>query len=189
MPGGTVHLADGALDIADAGGTTVWFRSALSTPVEISYDAEVVQRDGPHDRLSDLNCFWMAQDPKLPAGSLPAGRSGKFSDYDSLLTYYVGFGGNNNTTTRFRRYDGTSERPLLPAHDLRTANFLLTPNHIYHIKLVVRDGTAEFWRDGERVFFFRDPTPLTSGYFGFRTVRAHLALRNFKVTRPAGPAS
>ena len=31
--------------------------------------------------------------------------------YDTLRTYYVGYGGNANTTTRFRRYDGTGARP------------------------------------------------------------------------------
>ncbi len=189
MPGGQVRTHEGVLDIVSAGGTTVWFRPLLSGPVEISYEAEVVVRDGPQDRLSDLNCFWMAQDPAGPAGALPAGRTGKFSDYDNLLTYYVGFGGNENTTTRFRRYDGTSVRPLLPVHDLRTPAFLLRPNHSYRIRIVVRDGTTEFWRDGELVFSFRDPAPLRSGYFAFRTVRAHLAIRHFRVGVPTTPAS
>ena len=35
--------------------------------------------------------------------TVPRKRSGKFSGSDSLLTYYVGMGGNNNTTTRFRQ--------------------------------------------------------------------------------------
>ena len=33
-------------------------------------------------------------------------RSGTFAEYNDLLTYYVGLGGNRNTTTRFRRYIG-----------------------------------------------------------------------------------
>ena len=185
MKGGKVFLRDGALVIEDAGGATVWLRTPLTAPVEISYQAEVVVRGGPNDRLSDLNCFWMAQDPAQPSGALPAGRSGKFSDYDDLLLYYVGYGGNKNSTTRFRRYDGTSDRPLLPEHDLHAPQFLLTPNHVYQIKLVVRDGTAEFWRDGAKILSFADPLPLMSGYFAFRTVRSHLEIRHFKVTRPA----
>ena len=41
-------------------------------------------------------------------------RSGAFADYNDLLTYYVGLGGNRNTTTRFRRYIGDPVlRPLL----------------------------------------------------------------------------
>lgn len=188
VPGGRVQLLDGTLDIEDAGGTTVWFRPRLSAPVEICYEAEVVVRGGPHDRLSDLNCFWMAQDPTQPDGFLPAGRSGRFSDYDSLLTYYVGYGGNNNTTTRFRRYDGAGNRPLLPEHDLHAASFLLTANHVYQIKIVIRGGRTEYWRDGTKVFSFDDPRPLTTGFFAFRTVRSHLSIRHFKVGRPAPPA-
>jgi hypothetical protein len=188
MPGGSVAVRDGALIIEDAGGTTVWFRMRLTAPVEISYEATVVMQGGPRDRLSDLNCFWMAQDPAQPAGALPAVRSGKFSEYDNLLTYYVGCGGNNNTTTRFRRYDGKGERPLLPAHDLRGPSQLLIPNHSYHIKIVVQNGTTEYWRDGEKLFSYVDPHPLTSGYFAFRTVHSHLLIRNFTVSipKPAG---
>ena len=188
LPGGTVIAQDGILTIEDVGGATVWFRSRLTAPVEISYEVTVVMQGGPHDRLSDLNCFWMAQDPTQPAGALPAGRSGKFSEYDNLLTYYVGYGGNNNTTTRFRRYDGSGDRPLLPEHDRRDPAWLLKPNHPYQIRIVVQTGTTEYWRDGEKLFSVQDLYPLTSGYFAFRTVRSHLVIRNFKITTPA-PAS
>ena len=183
MPGGTVAVRDGSLVIEDAAGCTVWFREQLTAPVEINYDITPVAKGALHDRVSDVNCFWMARDPKSAA--MPAGRSGKFSDYDSLFTYYVGMGGNDNTTTRFRRYDGTAARPLLPEHDLRDKKFLLEPNRTYHIRLVARDGVAEYWRDGEKLFSFRDPAPLTSGWFAIRTVRSHLVIGNFRVTRPA----
>jgi len=185
MPGGTVVVRDGALVIEDVAGCTVWFREPLVAPVEITYTATVVDRGGPRDRLSDLNCFWMAHDPRDPARPPFASglaRTGKFSDYDSLLTYYVGYGGNTNSTTRFRRYDGTAARPLLPAHDLADKKFLLVANHPYRIRLVARaDGTAEFWRDGEMIFTYRDPAPLTRGWFALRTVRSHIELRDFRV--------
>lgn len=186
MPGGTVTTRDGALVIEDAAGCTVWFRQKLTAPVEISYDVTVVSAGGPHDRISDLNCFWMANDPRSERNSVPPfehtpARTGKFADYDSLLTYYVGYGGNTNSTTRFRRYDGTAARPLLPEHDLRAPQFLLKANQTYHIRVVARDGVAEFWRDGERIFIFKDPTPLTSGWFAFRTVQSHLEIRHFRV--------
>lgn len=187
MPGGRVTVRDDTLVIEDLGGCTVWWRERIQAPCEITYDVTVVSRGGTFDRLSDLNCFWMAQDPKSP-DRLPAGRSGKFSDYDSLFTYYVGYGGNNNSTTRFRRYDGTAARPLLPEHDRREPKFLLEPNHTYRIRLVARDGIAEYWRDGEKIFTFRDPAPLTVGWFAFRTVKSHLEIRNFAVKR-LGPQS
>jgi len=185
MPGGTVVARDGGLEITDVGGATVWWREKLTAPVEISYDVTVVTQGGPHDRVSDLNCFWMAVDSRSTAAPFAPGqaRSGKFSDYDSLHTYYVGYGGNNNSTTRFRRYDGTVARPLLPEHDLRDKKFLLEGNRTYRIRLVARDGMAEFWRDGERIFAFRDPAPLMSGWFALRTVRSHLVVKNVVITR------
>jgi hypothetical protein len=172
------------LIIEDSAGCTVWYRRKLIAPVEISYDVTVAPKGGPNDRVSDVNCFWMASDPKTPDGR-PAPRTGKFADYDSLHTYYVGMGGNNNTTTRFRRYAGDGTKPLLPEHDLSAKQFLLEPNKTYHIRLVARDGVAEFWRDGKKIFSFRDPQPLTSGWFAFRTVKSRLEIRNFEVKPPA----
>jgi len=187
MPGGRVTTEGGALVIEDVAGCTVWYRAKLTAPVEITYEATVVSAGGQFDRVSDLNCFWMAQDPRPPGGTAPfdAGhvRSGKFDTYNSLLTYYVGYGGNTNSTTRFRRYDGNQERPLLPEHDLHDPTVLLQANHTYHVRLVARDGVAEFWRDGEKIFSYRDPTPLAEGWFAFRTVKSHLVIRNFQVRK------
>jgi len=184
MPGGSVVVKGDALIVEDATGCSVWWKQKLTAPVEISYDVTVVSRGGPHDRVSDVNCFWMASDPKAPDGCPFApghGRTGRFSDYDSLLTYYVGMGGNENTTTRFRRYNGTSNRPLEPEHDLRSPEVLLEPNRTYHIRLVARDGVAEYWRDGKRLFAVKDPSPLTSGWFAIRTVKSHLEIRNLVI--------
>ena len=184
MPGGRVTVQDGALVIEDVAGCTVWYRHKLTAPVEIAYEATVVMQDGPFDRLSDLNCFWMAQTPKAPEGLVASTgrRTGRFADYDALATYYVGYGGNTNSTTRFRRYDGTGARPLLPEHDLGDAVHLLEPNRTYHIRLVARDGRAEYWRDGELIFAYNDPAPLTEGHFGFRTVKSRLVIRNLRIT-------
>ena len=185
-PGTAVQRA-GELVIQDKGGCTAWWSERLVAPVEITYDATVVMAGGKTDRLSDLNCFWMAQDRRSAAAPFAAGqaRTGKFSDYDSLLTYYVGYGGNNNATTRFRRYDGTAARPLLPENDLKEPKFLLEPNRTYRIRLVARDGRAEFYRDGELIFSFTDPAPLTAGWFAIRTVRSHLVVKNLKIGRPS----
>jgi hypothetical protein len=179
--GGTVAFGDSTLTIDDAGGCTVWFRTKLTAPVVIRYEARVLSSS----RVSDLNCFWMASDP-AHADLLAPGhmRDGKFAAYDSLRTYYVGYGGNDNSTTRFRRYDGTGARPLLPEHDRQKPEFLLQPDHWYQIELrATADGHAQFIRDGEMIFDFADPAPLTSGWFGFRTVHSRIEIRNFSVSR------
>lgn len=185
MPGGRVITRGDTLVIEDTGGCSVWLREKITAPAEITYEARLVSNGGPYDRVSDLNCFWMAVDPRAPE-SMPAGRTGKFSEYDSLLTYYVGYGGNGNSTTRFRRYDGTAARPLLPEHDLQDKKFLLEPNRTYRIRLVARNGIAEYWRDGEKIFTYRDAAPLTSGWFAIRTVKSHLEIRSLTIT-PLAP--
>jgi len=185
-PGGTVRSASGSLVIEDAGGCTVWLRQALEAPIIVTYEATVVDRGGEHDRVSDLNCFWMAIDPAAADGNIlatSAKRTGAFAEYDALRLYYVGFGGNGNTTTRFRRYTGTGERPLLPQNDRTEAKFLLKGNRTYKVTLVAAGGRAQYFRDGELLFDYADPAPLTRGWFGFRTVHSHLEIRNFRVWR------
>lgn len=197
MPGGTVAVRDGALRIDTDKGCTVWFRHPLHAPVVITYEVTPLPRApgsglafrsepahaGPISPVSDVNCFWMAQDLRSPDNLFAPGlrRTGLLSDYDGLRTYYVGFGSNNNTTTRFRRYAGDGTRPLLPGYDLTDPRFLLQPGRTYRIRLVAREGAAEFWRDGERVFRYRDSAPLTFGWFGFRTVHSRLVIRRFRV--------
>src|SRR6478736_1681839 len=183
QPGGTVTVRGDGLTIDDAGGCTVWYKPKLVAPVVIRYEARVLSSS----RVSDLNCFWMASDPRhadlLAAGH---GRDGKFNTYDNLLTYYVGYGGNDNTTTRFRRYDGTGARPLDPEHDRRAPEFLLKADHWYRIELVAMgDGRVQFSRDGEVIFDVNDPAPLREGWFGIRTVHSRIEVRNFSVSSPA----
>lgn len=181
QPGGTVTTADGRLIIADAGGCTVWFKPCLTAPLVITYTV----RMSSAARVSDLNCFWMASDPQRPDDLFAAGhgRTGKFATYDTLRTYYVGYGGNANTTTRFRRYDGTGARPLAPEHDLGRPEFLLQPDHVYRVTLIATaEGRVQFIRDGTVIFDVRDPAPLTHGWFGFRTVQSRMEVSDFRVS-------
>jgi hypothetical protein len=182
QPGGTVTFAGGTMVIDDAGGCTVWFRERLTAPVHITCRIRVSSAS----RVSDMNFFWMASDPARPADLFASGhtRDGKFATYDSLRTYYVGYGGNTNTTTRFRRYDGSGSRPLLPEHERTAPEFLLRPDHDYRIELIAGPaGRVQFIRDGEVVFDWTDPDPLTSGWFGFRTVHSRIEVSGFEIGR------
>lgn len=185
-PGGTTTIIEGQLDLDDAKGCTVWFREKLTGPIRIEFEATLIQQGGPNDRVSDLNCFWMATDPThtddLFANS--KARAGSFKNYDALRLYYVGYGANENKTTRFRRYPGDGTKPLLPEHDLSALTFMNVANRTVKIELIAADGRIQFIRDGEVIFDFTDPSPFTSGWFGFRTVRSHLRLDNFRVYRP-----
>ena len=177
----TVTTKDGVLDIVAPAGFSAWFKPELVGPVAITYQAQAVSEGGPLDRVSDLNCFWMARG--ADGGSpLDHPRSGAFADYDTLKTYYVGQGGNSNTSTRFRRYVGRpGDRPMLPQHDHSAVDELLTPNRWTTVRLIADGQHIEYWSDGRRLFEHQDPEPYTRGWFALRTTQSHLRVRKFEV--------
>lgn len=179
QPGGRVDTQGGRLVIVDRGGSTVWWRQRLSGAVVIRFEATVSSAA----RVSDLNVFWMASDPARPADLFATGhgRDGRFSTYDGLRTYYVGCGGNDNTTTRFRRYAGDGTRPLAPEHDLREPRFLLQGDRPYRIELRACGERVQYLRDGELFFDVVDHEPLRSGWFALRTVDSRIEIRDFRV--------
>jgi hypothetical protein len=96
-----VYTEKGKLVLNTKGGVTVWYKQPLMGNYQITYDRKVLIDNGENDRLSDMNQFWQASDPRNPNLFT---RKGTFEEYDSLRMFYVGMGGNTNTTTRFRRY-------------------------------------------------------------------------------------
>lgn len=183
QPNGEVHVDDGKMEIIDAKGCTVWFKNKLEGNLKIEYDITIIDTKGQYDRVSDMNCFWMANDPKNPNDFFKdsAQRAGHFPNYHHLKLYYVGYGGHNNSKTRFRRYDGNIDRPLLPEHDLTDKKYMIVANKKMHIEILVKDGYTSYKRDGEIIFEINDSEPYTNGYFGFRTVENHLIIEDFKV--------
>ena len=179
---GRIEARDGALDIDVPAGCTLWFEHRLTGPVAIEFEATAVAAGGANDQVSDLNVFWMANNRDGTAPHTKR-RSGKFAEYNDLLTYYVGLGGNRNTTTRFRRYIGDPEsRPLLPEHDLG-APHLLVPNAPQTVTLIAAGPNIEYRRDGSRIFHFDDAAPYANGWFALRTTYSHLRIRNLRIYR------
>jgi hypothetical protein len=172
----TVTIKNGKLVIDVQGGATVWLKKKLSGNLLIEYKRKVILDKGPNDRLSDLNQFWMATDPK---NKNLFTRTGVFAQYDSLLLYYVGFGGNTNSTTRFRKYNGKGDRVLLT--DLTDKPHLLEPNKEYSIKITVYNGLTKFFVDDVEYFSFQDKEPLREGYFGFRSTKSRQEIYGFRV--------
>ncbi len=173
----------GILDIDTPKGITLWWRQPIVAPVTISFEAMAVSDGGTSDRVSDLNAFWMATE--RDGGSVLAHRrDGTFASYDDLETYYVGIGGNRNTTTRFRRYIGQAgNRPLLPEHDLSAAADMLRPNVWTRIRLIADGRTVAVERDGRRLFTLVDDQPYTRGHWALRTTWSHLRIRRVTVVR------
>ena len=179
------------MEVISPRGVTIWFNKKLNGPVRISYEANVIDQDGPYDRVSDLNCFWMAKDPENIGNFFTRSdwRGGSFGKYYSLKLYYVGYGGHDNTRTRFRKYDGDyqayknqDKRPEVireytdPAH-------LIVPNQWHRIEIVVDEKNIQYIFNNEVLIDYNDPNPYSSGYFGLRTVNNHLKIRNFKIYR------
>ena len=158
------------------GGATVWFSRKLAGDIMITYKRKVVMQQGRNDRLSDLNMFWMATDPR---NDQLFTRSGTFTEYDSLSLYYAGIGGNRNTTTRFRKYSGAGERNLF--RDLTNKAHLLEANKWYKIKIIVFQGHTRILVNNQLFFSFDDPKPLKEGYFGFRTTESRQVIDDFRV--------
>lgn len=173
----TVTFIDGACEIVAPKGLTLWYNEKLSGDVTIEYDA-VVYDERDEDRLSDLNCFWMATDPKAETVfDKLSERNGVFKNQAQLSLYYVGYGGNHNSTTRFRRYDGNPAPAIISEYT--DSDHLLKPNHWYHIKLVSQGNIVQYWIDGEKIFELNDPLPHKEGWFGFRTTLSRTAIKNF----------
>lgn len=179
---GNVAVRDGALDINVPAGATVWFRPMLRGSIAIQYDVTAVMAGGANDRVSDVNCFWMAHNRDGRTPVFAQSRSGKFADYNDLLAYYVGQGGNGNTTTRFRRYIGDPVvRPLLPEHDLSHSGTLLIANQRQRITLIADGKRVEYWRDDRPLLRYMDAAPYTQGWFALRTTQSHLRIERFRV--------
>ena len=174
---------DSVADIHAPGGLTLWCKALMKGDVTIEYEARIVS-DG---RVSDLNCFWMASEPGVKDVFVNAKkRGGRFLESYRMRLYYLGYGGNHNSTTRFRRYDGdargVTEAKYRPAilREYTDKGHLLQGDHWYKVRLETVGGRVRYTIDGECLVDFADPKPLTSGYFGFRTTLAHAQLRNFR---------
>lgn len=183
QPGGKVEFSNNVMEITDEKGCTVWFKHKIKAPIKIEYDATVIDNKGKFDRVSDLNCFWMSNDPNNPSDFFKKSkqRAGKFNNYHQLKQYYVGYGGHNNTKTRFRRYDGKVDRPLLPEHDFNDEKFMIVPNKRIHITLTVYNNKVIYARNNEIVFELNDSDTYSEGYFGIRTVNNHMKIENLKI--------
>ncbi|MDO6412878.1 DUF6250 domain-containing protein [Sphingomonas sp. BIUV-7] len=173
------------LDIDSPKGLTLWLDRPLDAPVTIRFQARAVTAGGANDKVSDLNAFWMASEAD---GTSPLAhpRTGRFEDYDTLRTYYVGIGGNRNSTTRMRRYVARpGDRPLRPEHDRTDPAAMLVANRWTTITLTARDGRATVERDGRPLFALTDTAPYRHGWFALRTTWSHLQIRNLTIDAPS----
>ncbi len=189
-----VSFSGDTCEIMAPKGLTLWRKERLRVDCAVEYDVQVLsEREG--DRLSDMNCFWLATDPQQrDIWKRMEWRSGIFARCYTLQMYYLGYGGNHNTTTRFRRYTGDARGvdtidyrpPVLTEYT--DSSHLLRPNHWYHLCLKTVGGNTEMWVDGERIVSYLDPSPLTEGWFGFRTTLSRIRIANFRYMKIEQPS-
>jgi|GEM_PF-1512116 Domain of Unknown Function (DUF1080). len=181
--------ADSSLDIKTSRGLTLWYRQPLEGDYRIFYEAFVVDKGDSLDRVSDLDCFWMASDPRSPDSlfNRMEFRKGAVGRNYSLQLYNMSVGGNSNTLTRFRRFNGNYDdfhqemkRPDVLC-EYRDKAHLISPNHWYTIEIRMKQGRIQYLLDGETLVDFVDSAPLLKGWFGVRSSENHLRIRNFKV--------
>lgn len=177
-------LGGDTLEIVSPKGLTLWYNHKLKGDVTVEYDAQVVV-ESKSDRLSDLNSFFMATDPSAKSVFVNLQkRGGVFANQNALQMYYLGYGGNYNSTTRFRRYTGVERPPVITEYT--DSNHLLKANHWYHIRIVKRGSLVRYYVDGECIVDYNDALSLNEGWFGFRTTLSRTRIANFKTyTTPA----
>ena len=177
-------VSDGALVLDVPSGITVWNTTLFKGNVMFEFDVTVVKAGGKNDRVSDLNCFWMATDPEFPDDFFrrSSWRGGKFWNYYSLNLYYVGYGGHNNTKTRMLRYDADIPPPPPIIKEYDDPSHLIEPNKQNSIRIMCFESRVLYFFNGEKIFDFTDEEPYREGYFGFRTTQNHMKIHHFRVS-------
>ena len=181
-----ISFSDDTCEITAPKGLTLWRRDKMTKDMTVEYDV-CIMAEREDDRVSDMNAFWLASDPAAKDIWQKADwRSGIFLRCYTLQMYYLGFGGNYNTTTRFRRYDGderaVENAALRPAilKEYTDSAHLLKGNHWYHIRISSAKGHNRFYVDGEQIVDYADPQQLEEGWFGFRSTLSRFRITSFR---------
>lgn len=183
-----ILVSGNTLEITAPKGLTLWYSQRLTGDYEISYRVKMLMQGGKYDRLSDLNCFWGANDPEHPGNLFARSewRNGIFQHYKTLSLFYVGYGGNHNSTTRFRQYfakaadtNDALARPVIKEY-MDKAHLLL-PNKWYHIQIRVKKGITTYRVNGEELFRLPIKGNEGDGHFGLRLLENHTLFTDFQV--------
>ena len=189
--GATLAERGDTLEITAPAGLTLWYATPLRGSYRIVYEATVLVEGGPHDRLADLNCFWAASDPEHAEDFFARSewRGGIFARYNSLDLLYVGYGGDENSTTRFRRYYG--QRFGAPADEVKPligeytdAGHLLVANRPLRIEIAVTGDRTSYSVNGEELFSRKLAPGEGDGYFGLRLLSNRTRIVGFRIEQP-----
>lgn len=188
-----ILVSGDTLEITAPKGLTLWYNRRITGDYEISYRVKMLMQGGKYDRLSDLNCFWGANDPEHPDNLFARSgwRNGIFQRYKTLSLFYVGYGGNHNSTTRFRQYfakaadtNDAVARPVIKEYTDKA--HLLLPNKWYDIRIRVEKGITTYRVNGEELFRLPIKDNEGDGHFGLRLLKNHTLFTDFQVKKLQG---
>ncbi len=184
----TAVVEDGSMEIVTPKGLTLWYDEPLEGDYQISYSVKFIMEGGEFDRLSDLNCFWAASDPEFPKDIYERSiwRNGEFEKYNTLNLFYVGYGGNHNSTTRFREYRAEFKdqgrdavKPVLKEYN--NPENRLKPNEWMSVVITVKDGRTSYSMNGVELFSMDIAEGRGDGYFGLRLLQNHTIFKDFSI--------
>ena len=69
-PDYSIRFFGDTLEVTAPQGMTIWRNERMEGRTIIEYDACLMDEGREEDRVSDLNCFWMASDPAVKDGSV-----------------------------------------------------------------------------------------------------------------------
>ena len=188
-----ILVSGDTLEITAPKGLTLWYNRRITGDYEISYRVKMLMQGGRICRLSDLNCFWGANDPEHPDNLFARSgwRNGIFQRYKTLSLFYVGYGGNHNSTTRFRQYfakaadtNDAVARPVIKEYTDKA--HLLLPNKWYDIRIRVEKGITTYRVNGEELFRLPIKDNEGDGHFGLRLLKNHTLFTDFQVKKLQG---
>lgn len=184
-----ISVEGDTMEVVNPSGLTLWYDKMLEGDYQIGYRVKFIMEGGEHDRLSDLNCFWGAIDPQYPDNIYERSewRGGMFGNYNTMDLFYVGYGGNKNRTTRFRRYraefnnevDKDKMRPVIKEY--LDPEDLLKPNIWMSVVIRVEGDVTTYSMDGKELFRHTMEQGQDRGYFGLRLLRNHTIFTGFYV--------
>ena len=169
-----IIVSGDTLEITAPKGLTLWYNQHLTGDYEISYRVKMLMQGG--------------NDPEHPGNLFARSewRNGIFQHYKTLSLFYVGYGGNHNSTTRFRQYFAktadTSDaiaRPVIKEYTDKS--HLLFPNKWYDIQIRVEKGITTYRINGEELFRLTIKDNEGDGHFGLRLLENHTLFTDFQV--------
>ena len=163
-----LSLISDTMELVVPAGLTLWYNEFLTGDYEISYQVAMLMEGGEFDRLSDLNCFWAANDPLYPDHIFARSewRNGVFKNYNTLNAEYNGV-------------DDARVKPLIAEYT--DPEHLLVPGKWYHIVIRVEKEYTTYSVNGEELFRASLKPGEGDGYFGLRLLQNHVLVTGFEV--------